>query len=281
MVADQHHERAPLGHRQPVSDHLVTASVALLQQRLVRARPLGVEARIGGVEHVPELVLDRVGSLDHREQQVPVALREQVRGGDLLLADHLVRLLEKRPALEAVGVGVGAVAAGQRLQLCLQLPRPRVVDRLTGREHAARERAAAQLGGRERDRHRHHVRHFAGVVGQFPQLAALGRARRDELLLARCAGLPEVEDAVAAGVLAGRDRHPRGRAVRRQARLEAAVAAGSQGLCQVGHHPPLGEWAQQVPGGAVEAENDRSAGQVGGHRAGTLPAVRGADRRSG
>ena len=40
-------------------------------------------------------------------------------------------------------------------------------------------------------------------------------------------------------------------------------------------------WVRVEKDYRFEAEDDGSSGQVGGHRAGTLPAVRGADRRSG
>ncbi len=191
--------------------------------------------------------------------------------GDLLLADPELRLLDELEALQAEGERVGLVAAGHRLELGLQLLRPGVVDVLAGREHPAHEPAVLQPGRREGHRHGDHVRHLARGVDQIPQLGAARRARGHQPLLAGRSGLPEVEDAVRPRALAGRDRHPCRGAVRRQARLEAAVAAPLQRPRQVRHHAPLGERAEQIPRRAVQTEDDDLSGQVSSHRRRSVP----------
>ena len=67
----------------------------------------GVVPRVRGVVHLPELVPDAMRLAEHREEEVPIALAEDIERQGALAPDALQHLGEEGPVL-----GKGAVLAG-------------------------------------------------------------------------------------------------------------------------------------------------------------------------
>lgn len=79
----------------------------------------------------------------------------------------------------------------------------------------------------------------------------------------------ELEDAMLAGVFSGEDGGPGDGAERREDRVQGARGALADEAGQVGHLAVAGQWAEDVPGGPIEAE-DAETHQGAGSGAGPI-----------